>query len=145
MAFWALLTCGFVFLARDAEATERPRAAIKHRADAARLPEKDRPQAGRVARVAGILARFIDAMLDCAPCVAAWSAVVAELAIDGLSCLRSPWREVGTLVIGYPVAGVGLLYGMTLLSPTQAIARLIAARSVRGGERKDEETGKPGG
>jgi len=110
----ALLTLGFCFLARDAEATEFLRLTVKARAELGRKSKGH------------WLARFLDKMLDCAPCVAAWASAPA-IGLSYLVTILNEWPAAFLilLVIG-PVCATGLLYGLTLLSPSQELARAAA-------------------
>jgi len=114
---WCLLTLGFVFLARDAEATGFVRRCIARRAEEGRLS---------TSTCYNFVSRFLDALLACAPCTAAWSSILAAAVVAGLYYLAdSPWI-VAMLVVACPVGAVGLLYGFTLLSPSQAMAAALA-------------------
>jgi len=110
----ALLTLGLCFLARDAEATEFLRLTVKARAELGRKSKGH------------WLARFLDKMLDCAPCVAAWASAPA-IGLSYLVTILNEWPAAFLilLVIG-PVCATGLLYGLTLLSPSQELARAAA-------------------
>ena len=112
-----LMTLGFVFLARDAEATGWLRKAIKRRAEEGRSP---------TSACYNIFSRFLDSMLECSPCVSAYASMLAVAtywAIGQVNEIAS--GAIILLVIG-PVGAVGLLYGFTLLSPSQAMAAALA-------------------
>jgi len=134
---WCLLVLGLVFLARSAEATEFIRGWIKARAERGRpwTPSTTTP----ASECGGHrIARFLDALLSCAPCTAAWSAIPAAALVVGLYLLRdSPWFVV-MLAASCPFGAVGLMYGFTLISPSQAMAAALAGLSRLKGK-KDAE------
>jgi hypothetical protein len=114
---WCLLVLGLVFLARSAEATEFIRSWIKRRADVGRDPTSTCFNLG---------SRMLDSLLECGPCVAAHSAIPAGALVVALYLLRdTPWFVV-MLALSCPVGAVGLMYGFTLLSPSQAMAAALA-------------------
>ena len=126
---WGLLVLGLVFLTRDAEATEWIRKAIRRRAEAGRSFSPRRMP----------ISRFLDAWLSCGPCVAAWQAFPAGAAVYGLYFLRdTPWFVL-MLALAAPVAAVGIMYGFTLLSPSQAMAAALAGLGRLGKGKKDAE------
>jgi hypothetical protein len=126
---WCLLVLGLVFLARSAEATEFIRRAIRRRAEIGRDP---------TSTCYNIFSRLLDRMLECAPCVGAHSGVLAGATVWGLYLLRdSPWFVV-MLAASCPFGAVGLMYGFTLLSPSQAMAAALAGLSRLKGK-KDAE------
>jgi hypothetical protein len=138
---WCLLVLGLVFLARSAEATEFIRRWIKRRADEGRAVCPDLwalvPVGSEPKRMC-MISRFFDSLLSCAPCVAAWSAIPAAALVVGLYLLRdSPWFVV-MLAASCPFGAVGLMYGFTLLSPSQAMAAALAGLSRLKGK-KDAE------
>ena len=133
IAIAALLVLGLVFLMRDAEATEWIRKSIKIRAVHGRAyaenstaidgPDGVSEVDGRLHRIA----RFIDALLSCSPCCAAWAAPPAIGMVYALGAMSEvPAALCMVFVIG-PVAAVGLLHALTLLSPAQMIGILASA------------------
>jgi len=146
LAAWCLIVLGFVFLARSAEATEWLRTAIKIRAGWARTDAALASETvGRKLRAKMPISRFLDALLSCAPCVAAWSAIPALALVVGLYLLRdSPWFVV-MLALSCPFGAVGLMYGFTLLSPSQAMAAALAGISrLKGKKDAEGKTTKAG-
>lgn len=114
----ALLTLGFVFLAREAEATEFVRKEIKRRAVIGR--SHDRTDGNHH------LARFLDAMLDCSPCVSAWASMPALVVVWAIGQVNEIAAGFIILLVAGPVGSIGLLYAFTLLSPTQAMSAALA-------------------
>jgi len=102
-----LLLLGLIFLARDADITQRARKWIR-----------DRSIRGKR------ISAFVHAMLECAPCVAAWCAPPAYAISWALPKLNPYLAGPVFLLLVLPVCGVGLLYGLTLLSPAQMIETL---------------------
>ena len=126
---WGLLVLGLVFLTRDAEATEWIRRIIRRRAEAGREGGFKRNS----------VSRLLDAWLSCAPCVSSWQSIPAGAAVYGLYLLRDgPWF-VPMLALAAPVAAVGVMYGFTLLSPSQAMAAALAGLGRLGKGKKDAE------
>jgi hypothetical protein len=126
---WCLIVLGLVFLARSAEATEFIRKAIRRRAEIGRDP---------TSTCYNIFSRMLDRLLECAPCVAAYSAFPAGAIVVALYLLRdSPWFVV-MLALSCPFGAVGLMYGFTLISPSQAMAAALAGISRLKGK-KDAE------
>jgi hypothetical protein len=123
----ALLTLGFVFLAREAEATAGVRKAIKGRA-AERTLEGERTPATTARpldRSMSLVARFLDALLECSPCVSAWASMPALALYWTIGQLNDVAAAVVILLVVGPVCSVGLLYLLTLLSPTQAMGAAL--------------------
>jgi hypothetical protein len=124
---WCLLVLGLVFLARDAEATGWIRRIIRQRAEVGRSSHGN------------LASRFLDAWLSCSPCIAAWMSFMAGGMVWGLYLLRdTPWF-VPMLAPAGAVGAVGLMYGFTLLSPSQAMAAALAGLGRLGKGKKDAE------
>ena len=156
IALSALLVLGLVFLMRDAEATDWLRRIIKARADDGR--NNIQADKERLIRMAGVLAigvaavpsllgpgsrhrvaRFLDALLSCAPCCAAWAAPPAAGLTYAVGQMNETAAALMFAFVLWPIASVGLLYAFTILSPTQMVAMLLGAssRSRKKGEAKD--------
>jgi hypothetical protein len=112
-----LFLLGLVFLAREASLTDGLRARIHGRAGSSN-------KALRWCRTI----RFVDRMLECAPCVAAWMAPPAAGIAWGLPLLHPYVAAPVFLLLVSPVCGIGALYAITALSPTQALAAFLEAR-----------------
>lgn len=133
LASAALLVLGFVFLAREAEITEPLRIRLKIRAT---LGRGRRP-------VRYPVARFLDAMLDCSPCVSAWASGPSVALLWLIQRLGDIAGGVVILFVACPVGAVGLLYGLTLVSPMQAVAVLGGLLVKKDGKAK-KSTDNPG-
>ena len=123
----ALLTLGFVFLAREAEATEFVRKEIRRRAVIGRTYHAVEEDGvcevdGRKHRIA----RFLDAMLDCSPCVSAYASMPALATVWIIGQVNEIAAGFIILLVAGPVGSIGLLYAFTLLSPTQAMSAALA-------------------
>ena len=130
IALAALLVLGLVFLMRDAEATEWLRKAIKTRADWARTDAALASETvGRKLRAKMPISRFLDALLSCAPCVAAWAAPPAAGLVYAVGQMNETAAALVFAFVLWPIASVGLLYAITILSPTQMVAMLLGAAS----------------
>lgn len=135
----AFVVLGLVFLAREAQATAWLRRAIKRRAVFGQPVTEDSKV---IVPSSNPISRFLDAMLDCAPCVSAWMAPPAIGLVYLVNALDTIPAALCIVFVVGPLASVGLLYGLTLLSPAQSMAMLVNAAS-RSKKRAEEKKDAP--
>lgn len=108
--FWALLTLGLTYLARDAQILDRPRKWI----------------IGRLLRRTPKIRELVAGLLSCGECTSFWTSMVAAatvLAVVAAAVLVPGWIWLLVPLLG--PCGVGLFYWTSRRSPAVA-ARLLA-------------------
>lgn len=119
---WLPVTMALVYLAREAEVADPFRIFVVSKAERSSL------------------ARFIVSMLNCAPCTSAWVAPASAFGLWWLSGEPMGPREAILCLVVAPLAAVGALWMVTILSPLEAFG-FLSARSKEGKSNGQEGKG----